>query len=145
MGECAALDTGDVAVSARKGLLTIRGGKGEHYREIPLNSQARAAIDGWLAERPKGGEEALFLNRDGARLSVRSIGSVISKLGAEAGLEISPHVLRHTCLTNLVRAGEDVVLVAEIAGHSRLDTTRRYTLPSASDRAAALERIEVEH
>jgi len=53
-------------------------------------------------------------------------------------------VLRHTCVTNLVRAGHDVVLVAEIAGHRRLETTRRYSLPSAADREAAMASLEIE-
>ncbi|MHC4610674.1 MAG: tyrosine-type recombinase/integrase [Planctomycetota bacterium] len=53
--------------------------------------------------------------------------------------------MRHTCLTNLVRAGHDLVLVAEIAGHKRLETTRRYSLPTEQDRASAMESIRVEH
>jgi len=48
-------------------------------------------------------------------------------------------------MTNLVRAGYDLVLVAEIAGHKRLETTRRYSLPSAADREAAMESIRVEY
>ncbi len=62
-------------------------------------------------------------------------------LAAVAGVEASAHVLRHTCLTNLVRSGADVVLVAELAGHRRLDTTRRYSLPSEADRDAAVEAL----
>jgi site-specific recombinase XerD len=50
-------------------------------------------------------------------------------VGVDAQLELSAHVLRHTCLTNLVRAGNDLALIAEIAGHKRLETTRRYSLP----------------
>ena len=42
-------------------------------------------------------------------------------------------------MTNLVRQGHDLVLVAEVAGHHRLETTRRYSLPTAADRAAAME------
>ena len=53
-------------------------------------------------------------------------------------------MLRHTCLTNLVRQGEDLVMVAEIAGHVRIETTRRYSLPSKADRQAAMERMDVE-
>ncbi len=69
------------------------------------------------------------------------------RLGEEANLELplSAHVLRHTCMTNLVRAGNDLVLVAEIAGHKRLETTRRYSLPSQTDREAAMEGIRVEY
>ena len=48
------------------------------------------------------------------------------KLGRAAGVELSAHVLRHTWVTRLVRAGNDVVLVADLAGHRKLETTRRY-------------------
>jgi len=54
------------------------------------------------------------------------------------GLALSPHALRHTCLTALVRQGTDLVLVAELAGHRRVDTTRRYSLPSEADRRMAM-------
>jgi integrase/recombinase XerC len=47
-------------------------------------------------------------------------------------------------VTDLVRAGNDLVLVAELAGHRRLATTRRYSLPSAADRQAAMEALELE-
>lgn len=69
---------------------------------------------------------------------------MITRVGAQAGVELSAHVLRHTFVTNLVRAGHDVVLVAELAGHRRLDTTRRYSLPSAADREAAVESLAAE-
>jgi integrase/recombinase XerC len=77
-------------------------------------------------------------------MSNRAIGLVIRRRAAEAGLELSAHVFRHTCVTNLIRSGADVVMVAEIAGHRRLDTTRRYSLPSQADRDAALEAVVVE-
>jgi integrase/recombinase XerC len=47
-------------------------------------------------------------------------------------------------VTNLVRGGNDLVLVAELAGHRRLETTRRYSLPSEADRRAAMEALELE-
>lgn len=47
--------------------------------------------------------------------------------------------------TNLVRAGNDLVLVAEIAAYRRLETTRRYSLPSAAGREAAMEALRAEH
>jgi len=65
-------------------------------------------------------------------------------VASRAGLEISAHTLRHTCVTNLVRGGNDIVLVAELAGHRRLETTRRYSLPSAADRQAAMGALELE-
>ena len=66
-------------------------------------------------------------------------------VAADTALEgLSSHVLGHTLVTNLVRSGADVVLIAELAGHRRLDTTRRYSLPSETDRADAVESILVE-
>jgi integrase/recombinase XerD len=69
----------------------------------------------------------------------------LRRLGEEADIAFSAHTLRHSCLTNLVRRGHDLVLVAEIAGHKRLETTRRYSLPTEGDREAAMESLRVEY
>ncbi len=149
LGECAALNVDDVRLSARKGLVVVRSGKGETYREVPLNADVREALRTWLKERtrrfPQICEPALFLNLKGRRLSTRAIDLVLRQLGREAKVELSAHVLRHTCLTNLVRRGNDLVLVAEVAGHRRLETTRRYSLPSLEDRESAMEGLRVEY
>ena len=160
LSELGALDMTDVALSARRGRVTVRAGKGDAYRDVPLNSPCRTALDEWIAARTKqliahaakgAGERetasepsALWLSRSGTRMGTRAIDLVIRRLAAEAGLAISAHVLRHTCVTNLIRSGADVVMVAEIAGHRRLDTTRRYSLPSQADKDAALEAVVVE-
>lgn len=103
-------------------------------------------LNEWLADRKAvDGEQAVFVTRRGGRLSARSADEAVRKLVADAGLEVSAHALRHTCLTNLVRAGEDLVMVAEIAGHRRLDTTRRYSLPSQADRQAAMDRLQSDY
>lgn len=70
---------------------------------------------------------------------------MIRGLARDASLVISAHTLRHTGLTRLVRGGADVVLVAELAGHRRLETTRRYSLPSQADRQDAMVRLRVEY
>ena len=149
IGECAALDIDDIAVSARKGRVVVREGKGDAYREVALNAEARDALDVWTSARRKqldgSAERALFISRKGARLSTRAVDLVIRALAREAELSLSAHTLRHTCLTRLVRDGADVVLVAEIAGHRRLETTRRYSLPSQADRQAAMERLKLEY
>ena len=105
LGECAALNLDDVCVSARKGLVIIRSGKGDAYREVPLNTQVREALWLWLKERaerfPQTSDPAVFLNLKGNRLSARSIDLIARRIGADACLGLSAHVLRHTCLTNL--------------------------------------------
>lgn len=145
--ELTALDVEDVAISARKGLVVVRSGKGDVYREVPLNSACRDALESWLKERRKraaDGERGLFVGPQGRRLSTRAVDMVVRAVAARAELQLSAHVLRHTCVTNLVRNGNDLVLVAELAGHRRLETTRRYSLPSAADRQAAMDALEIE-
>lgn len=144
IGECAALNEQDVSIAGRRHRVIIRNGKGDRYREIPLNTEAREAIREWLYERTKKFEDtevddALFLNPQGGRLSTASLDLIIRKIGQSCGLSVSAHVLRHTCLTNLVRNGNDLVVVAEIGGHKRLETTKRYTLPTVSDKERAVE------
>jgi len=143
IGEAVKLNLEDLRISARKGEVRVRSGKGDAGRSVPLNAVLRAMLNEWLGERKAlEGEQAVFVTRRGGRLSARSADEAVRKLVADAGLEVSAHALRHTCLTNLVRAGEDLVMVAEIAGHRRLDTTRRYSLPSKADRQAAMDRLQ---
>ena len=69
LAELVALDVDDVRVSARKGVLVIRSGKGDEYREVPLNALARQVLDEWLEQRPTlaaEDEPALCSSRPGA-------------------------------------------------------------------------------
>lgn len=149
ISECAALTLDDVRLSARKGIVIVRTGKGNTYREVPLNAEVRAAVDIWQEQRkklvPHQNEVALFLTKRGTRLAIRTIDDILRRLGQDAHLALSAHILRHTCFTSLVRNGNDLVLVAELAGHRRLETTRRYSLPTAADREAAMEGLKVEY
>lgn len=149
LAEPAALNLEDVAISARKVLVNIRSGRGEAYREVPLNADVRQALDLWLAERREQFAQAtigaLLLSLRGRPLSTRAMDLIVRQLGADAGLTLSAHALRHTWLTNLVRRGNPLVMVAELAGRNRLGTTRRYSRPSAADRQAAMEALRVEH
>jgi integrase/recombinase XerC len=63
LSELVALDIDDVRISARKGLVIVRSGKGDAHREVPLNATARAALDAWLKDRRElvaEGERALL-------------------------------------------------------------------------------------
>lgn len=156
LSELAALAMADVEMSARRGRLKVRTGKGDAYREVPLNSASRKALEEWFeartdqlaalahADGDDREETALWLSRTGKPMSSRAVDMVVRRLAAEAKLDLSAHVLRHTFVTNLIRSGADVVLVAEIAGHRRLDTTRRYSLPSQADKDAAVGAVLVE-
>ncbi len=150
IGECNELNIDDVLLTERKGLLKIRNGKGGSYREVPLNSSCRVALQDWLLERkskfPKLKDEAFFLSNRGTRLSVDGIDHAIRNMAKSASLQgVSSHTLRHTCLTNLIRQGTDVVLVAQVGGHKKLETTMRYSLATITDQENALERLPADH
>jgi site-specific recombinase XerD len=66
-------------------------------------------------------------------------------IGANTNLERSAHVLRHTCLTNLVRHGNVLVLVVEVKEHKRLETTHRYSLLYLEGSDAAMEELRIDH
>lgn len=144
IAEVVRLDVDDVRLSARKGTVRFYG-KGGKPRDVELHPELREAYQVWLAERAKlpGADTtpAVFLNHRGGRLSVRGASAVFAAILNRAGLddEASAHVLRHTFGTVMVRGGTDLVVVAELLGHARLDQTRRYTLPTSADRRRAVE------
>ncbi|MGH3238657.1 MAG: tyrosine-type recombinase/integrase, partial [Streptosporangiaceae bacterium] len=144
VSETVALDADDVRLSARKGTLRVRG-KGTTVRDLPIHPQLRTGLHTWLEERPDwpgaGTSPALLLNHRGLRLSVRGASDIIRAIAAGANLDeqhITAHVGRHTFATTLIRGGTDLVTVADMLGHARLDTVRLYTRPSAADRERAL-------
>lgn len=120
-------------VDLHQGVLRIRG-KGKRERMAPLGRYALAALGRWLAVRKPAGsradaQRALFLNKNGTRLSSRSVGRLMEKYLAQAGLDpkISPHTLRHTFATHLLDRGADIRSVQEMLGHSSITTTQIYT------------------
>jgi site-specific recombinase XerD len=149
IAEVVRLDVSDVRLSARKGTLRLLG-KGDKPREVPAAPQLREDLRLWLQERADwpGVEDnpALFLNRRGGRLSVRGASSAIAGIAEAAALDdpASAHVLRHTCATILVRGGTDLVIVAAILGHARLETTRAYSKPTEADYLRALELLPID-
>ena len=146
--ELAALDDADVPITPRTGKVRVLG-KGDQLREVPLPARTRPLITAWRQHRAKTGgphdPDALFLARGGRRVSARTVDHVIRQAGRAAGLEVSPHTLRHSFATSLVRAGYDLVLVASLLGHARIETVRIYTLPTDADVQHAVDSITVDY
>jgi integrase/recombinase XerD len=79
--------------------------------------------------RLKSESPALFLNAAGKRLSTQGIANIIAQFRKDAGIErhVTPHMLRHTVATLLLRNGVDIRVVQEFLGHASIATTQRYT------------------
>ncbi len=132
VSEATGLNLGDLNLSG--GFVRVRG-KGNKERLSPMGSHAKRAIEAYAAEREsilaKNGArtEALFLNKKGWRLDVRSVRRILLKAAQVAGLSrrVKPHTLRHSFATHMLNRGADLRFVQELLGHAHLTTTQIYT------------------
>ena len=132
VSEVVSLNLDDMDLS--DGVLVVRG-KGKKERIALLGDAALDAIRRWLPERAAllaglGKESnAIFLNKNGGRLTTRSVGRLLERYLALAVLDprTSPHTLRHSFATHMLDAGADIRGVQELLGHKSLATTQVYT------------------
>jgi integrase/recombinase XerD len=129
VGEVSALNINDFVVS--ESCFTVRGKGGRYRLAFVVDDQTVTIQQKHLAARSQmqSDSPALFLNASGARLSTQGIANIISKFREEAGLSrhVTPHMLRHTVATLLLRNGVDIRVVQEFLGHASIATTQRYT------------------
>jgi len=147
VGELLQLQVGDVMVRDRSGLLIVRGGKQDSYRDIPLSRDVRHALLAYLERahpdvaNPRA---ALWVGSTGPLTQRSSVLRLLSKYALRAGLpHISPHMLRHTFATRYLAANpDDVRGLARLLGHASLDTVMIYTTPSLADLCHRMERVD---
>jgi integrase/recombinase XerD len=130
--ELVSLDVGDVHLGPSP-FVRCRG-KGGKERAIPIHEQAAEALRTYLEEgRPllarDKDEKALFLNRRGERLTRQGLWLILSRYAQEAGLgrRVTPHVLRHSFATHMLRGGMPLRDLQELLGHASIATTQIYT------------------
>ena len=130
VSELIALNVSDLDMS--QNAARVRG-KGRKDRVVPIGPGAVKAVLHYLdMRRSTAGApdiEALFINKHGQRLSTRSVRRKLDKYLLEAGLDlsVSPHTLRHSFATHMLRRGADLRSVQELLGHQSLSTTQVYT------------------
>jgi len=132
----------DIVMSERKGVVIVRSGKGEKYREVPLNANVRRALQTYLEVRPNRGNY-LFVSNKSERLSESQLYRIIRKYADMAGIKTHPHMLRHTFATKLLREGKiDLPTLQNLLGHANINTTAIYTRATMQDLEKAVEILE---
>lgn len=149
VSELVQLDHFSVQMSEGATHVTVIG-KGNKERVLKLNRTAEQALTAYLTDRKalaKSGQDALFVNRFGTRISRKAVYDIVKKYVRIAKLppkaaSISPHKLRHTLATMLLKNGENLRVVQEILGHSSIKTTEIYTHVINTERDEALDQLD---
>ncbi len=134
----------DVTLSARKGEVFVQGGKGEKDRTVPLGGQVRTDLQAYRDIRPFKDEVVFFLSRTGNPLASRDVQRMVASAARKAGIPkaVTPHLLRHTFATRLLRRGEtDLATLSDLLGHENLSTTARYLHPDRQQVANMVEEL----
>ncbi len=147
VSELTSLDLRDLDLEHR---VIVVHGKGNQQRGVLIGRPARAALRRYIAEArpealarsPRGAATgAVFLNRSGGRLTVRSVQMLVRKWATKAGIavEVHPHLLRHSFATHMLDNGAELRVVQELLGHSSANTTQIYADVTAERQRASYE------
>ena len=146
ISECVGLNIDDFDFEQNAFVITRKGGK---EVILYLSDEVAGALTEYLAERREiealpGHENAFFLSIQRRRITQRAVENMVKKYAAVAAplkKKISPHKLRSTFGTNLYRETGDIYLVADVLGHSDVNTTRKhYAAISEDHRRIAAEK-----
>ncbi len=109
-------------------------GKGRKERLVPISGRAIKELKYWFIDRnamkiKPGCDDYVFLNRRGGKLTRTMILIMIKRQAVEAGITrtISPHTLRHSFATALLKGGADLRVIQSLLGHEHIRTTEIYT------------------
>lgn len=146
VSECVGMNIGDVDLENNAFIVTRKGG---NQVVLYFPPEVAEALADYMQEREKteavpGHEDALFLSLQKRRITQRAVQNLVKKYAAVAAplkTKISPHKLRSTYATNLYNETGDIYLVADVLGHTSVDTTRRHY----ADMTDARRRMAAEH
>lgn len=166
LDECSQLTLADIEFGERSGRVTVRQGKGNKARTVPLNASARQALAVHLAPRftcdptvkavasawprriPGSSSVSVWQSQKKGKLTTSAMRQMIDVLVRDASVrglvpaQTSAHTLRHTFARNyLAKYPGDVVGLATLLGHSSLDTTRIYSQPTVEQLSTRVEQL----
>jgi len=116
-------------------------GKGNKHRIVPLTKNTKLTITNWLEKRDRSSEFLLISSKSNS-ISSRAIQHIFRNYSNQLGIQITPHSLRHTYCKQLAKQGVNIESIAQLAGHSSIETTRIYVTPSIQELHNALNKSE---
>lgn len=129
VGELCSLRISDIDLD--ENVITIHSGKGDRDRIVIIPDYCRVLVKEYLPVRYKLTDENdyLLVSRKGTRFDSSTIQRMVRELAREAGItkKVTPHVLRHTFATAILRNGGDIRFIQQLLGHSSVATTQIYT------------------
>jgi integrase/recombinase XerD len=129
VSELTSIKLGDINFEA--GFIRVMG-KGSKERVVPVNARTIEKVKRYMnVERPvilgKKRSAYLFVTRRGGPMTRQRFWQMLKSIGKKAGLELSPHTMRHCFATHLLEGGADLRSVQKMLGHSDISTTQIYT------------------
>jgi integrase/recombinase XerC len=135
------LEMGDITITPRSGQVLIRNGKGGRQRIVPLSIEARRLLSEYLEVRPPSECTKVFVGERGG-LTADGVRNLCSKYAALTGIAFTPHSLRHTFSHRfLEQSGNDLVALAQLLGHSNIQTVSIYCKQSEHDLQEKVEHL----
>ncbi len=131
-------------IDLENGQLLVHG-KGSKERTVPLTQEAIGAIRHYLTHRKKTDCQRLFVSQTGEAIQGRVVNQMLDRVLQKAelvGRGITPHTLRHTFATHLIRNGTDIRTVQELLGHSDIQTTARYLHSDTRTKQLAVDKLD---
>lgn len=146
LSELVGLTLNSINLEPSNAFIKVRG-KGDKERTIPLNDNVAAILRKYVDKRPEVETNSLFVSRLGKGLCARSVYHLIKRYLKEAGIKkehIGVHSLRHTFGASLLAKNVNLVVIQELLGHRKLETTRRYLHINSVDLRNAVDRLVFE-
>jgi len=123
-------------------MLTVTDGKGDKFRRVPFNRATQQAVRDYMKYRKFPDGEYVFQSERSEQMTTRAIQHITKKICENLNFNFTVHQLRHTALKNIANATGKIEIVATVAGHDNVNTSKRYIEPSMKEIAEAMKGVE---
>jgi integrase/recombinase XerC len=146
VSEVTDLEVADVNLARGQGVITVREGKGDLWRAVPVSDKLRKTLTAWMDTRAKydfaAGSKYVFVSRKAGQISRFTLDQIVKKYMQSVGImEHSCHSLRHTFAKRLAESNVRLEEIAKLCGHASIQTTMIYTQPGANELRDAVNRL----